>query len=259
MSEAATAQAPAGSSLEAIAQTLERFVTATTEALAAAAVPAETHKTVAATGDDLVQMVTDHADRVSELESEVQALEAELTAERETRAKEAAEDRKRIHEVEQTVGAAIEADEVGASAETNSRGDTEPTDDVQPPETPLEDVIRVPEHLVEESLTANQRRARFVATDVHEYTRSVPAGRAIRSSQLRQVLSASEDTQIYTETVSRVIQFLDELGGDAVTVQESRRGERVVVFDDAFVDRVQAYHHARTKSNTVVTEHGVRG
>jgi len=120
-------------------------------------------------------------------------------------------------------------------------------------------VIRVPEHLVEEHLTANQRRARFVAKDVAEYTRSVPAGRAIRSSQLRQVLSAGEDGQIYTETVSRVINFLDDLGGDAVAIKESRRGERVIVFTDAFVERVQTYQHAQQASNTVVTGGEVSG
>jgi len=120
-------------------------------------------------------------------------------------------------------------------------------------------VIRVPEHLVKESLTANQQRARFVAKDIHEYTQSVPAGRAIRSSQLRQVLTAGEDGQIYTETVSRVIRFLDELGDDAVQIRETQRGERVVVFDDTFVNRVQAYHHAQQASNTVVTGQGVSG
>ncbi|MDZ7770666.1 MAG: hypothetical protein U5K38_17155 [Woeseiaceae bacterium] len=87
----------------------------------------------------------------------------------------------------------------------------------------------------------------------------MPAGRAIRSSQLRQVLAAGEDGQIYTETVSRVIQFLEDLGDNAVAVKESRRGERVIVFTEAFVERVQTYQHAQQASNTVVTDHGVEG
>jgi hypothetical protein len=120
----------------------------------------------------------------------------------------------------------------------------------------LEDVIRVPEHLVEESLTTNQKRARFVAKDADEYTRSVPAGRAIRSSELRRVLSAGEDGPIYTQTVSRVIDFLTELGQDSVEVKESQSGERVVVFTDDFVKRVAAW---RNQSNTVVAEEGATG
>ena len=56
-----------------------------------------------------------------------------------------------------------------------------------------------------------------------------------------------------------MIRFLDDLGGDAVTVKESRRGERVVVFTEAFVERVQAYQHAAETNHTVVTGHGVSG
>jgi hypothetical protein len=59
--------------------------------------------------------------------------------------------------------------------------------------------------------------------------------------------------------VSRVIRFLDELGGDAVQVRETQRGERVVVFDDEFVTRVQAYQHATQTNHTVVTGGEVSG
>ena len=197
---------------------------------------------------------------VETLESELADLTAELQQERETRAKADAEDRKRIHEVETHVEEATDDDTTAASTDSDTASATDATNPgVQSPETPLEEVIRVPEHLIEEHLTANQRRARFVAKDIGEYTQSVPAGRAIRSSQLRQVLTAGEDATIYTETVSRVIQFLDDLGGDAVTVKESRRGERVVVFTEAFVERVHAYQHGQQASNTVVTSQGVQG
>ena len=216
---------------------------------------------------DLKQTVTTIQTRLDEstaqietLESQLADLEAELQQERETRAKEAAEDRQRIHEVETHVEEAIDDDTTAASTAPDAASATDATTPrVEPPKVPLEEVIRVPEHLVEEHLTANQRRARFVAKDIGEYTQSVPAGRAIRSSQLRQVLTAGEDATIYTETVSRVIQFLDDLGGDAVTVKESRRGERVVVFTEAFVERVHAYQHAQQASNTVVTGQGVQG
>jgi hypothetical protein len=276
-------------SLDEAATVLDDLLPMVTEVAAAADIPTATRDQITRLTETLSTTVQGHADRldaleaendelkttvttiqtrldestaqIERLESQLAELRAELREERETRAKEAAEDRKRIHEVEAQVEGATD----GTSTETAS--DTDPDDNstastpgVQPPQTPLEEVIRVPEHLVAEHLTANQRRARFVATDVAEYTRSVPAGRAIRSSQLRQVLSAGEDARIYTETVSRVIQFLDDLGGDAVTVTESRRGERVVVFTEAFVERVQAYQsHAQQDGHTVVTGQGVRG
>jgi len=71
-------------------------------------------------------------------------------------------------------------------------------------------------------------------------------------------LTASEETQIYTQTVSRVIEFLDELGGEAVKVRDSQQGERVVVFTDAIVERIRTYEQLES-SNTVVTGTGVEG
>jgi hypothetical protein len=87
-------------------------------------------------------------------------------------------------------------------------------------------------------LTANQERARFVAKDVVEYTRSVPAGRAIKSSEIATVLRAGTDCKGRSQTVSRVIEFLNDLGGDGVEVVE-RRGERRVIFDDHAAHRLQ--------------------
>ena len=258
MSESSRATAPA---LADIARTLDSFVDATTEALETAGAPAAARKQVTTAGEDLVEQITAHAERVGDLETKIDELQAELQQERETRAKEAAEDRKRLHEVETRVDDVIDDDATATTTEPDPDGGSPPTNPgVEPPKTPLEEVIRVPAHLVEEHLTANQRRARFVAKDIDEYTQSVPAGRAIRSSQLRQVLTAGEDATIYTETVSRVIRFLDDLGSDAVKVRDSRRGERVIVFDEAFVDRVQAYQSQATpERNTVVTGQGVGG
>jgi len=70
------------------------------------------------------------------------------------------------------------------------------------------------------------------------------------------VLSAREEGRVYTETVSRVIEFLDELGKDSVAVKETQSGERVVVFTDEIVKRIVAYNN---QSNTVVTGGEVEG
>ena len=247
------------------AAAVEAFVAATTDALASLSAAEETQARVAAAGETLVETVRDQQDRLETLDARVETLESELTAERETRAKEAAEDRKRLFDLETRVDETL--DETTAEPEPTTDGQTAgveshagpTTPQVQPPETALEDVIRIPEHLVASNLTANQRRARFVAKDIHEYTQRVPAGRAIKSSELRRILTASEDTTIYTQTVSRVIDFLDELGADAVNVRETKQGQRVIVFTEAFVERVQAYQHAQQASNTVVTGQGVEG
>ena len=99
-------------------------------------------------------------ERARDAEERVVELEEELKEERETRAKESAEDRQRIHQAEQRLDS--------MESEEPASGDKTPTpeareDAFHEPKTPLEDVIRVPEHLVEDSLSANQARARFVA------------------------------------------------------------------------------------------------
>jgi len=256
------------SSLADVTTALESFVEATTTAMEAADVPASTSDKVAATGERLIDALTAHTDRVEQLEGriadletrvaeqadQIEELETALSDERETRSKEAAEDRKRLHALETRIDQQRDTEDMPTDEPTAEHTQSSPTN---PPETPLEDVIRIPENLVEESLTANQRRARFVAKDAFEYTKQVPAGRAITSSELRRVLTASEDTTIHNETVSRVIRFLDELGDEVVRVRESKQGERVVVFTDGFVERVRASQSTvGGDGNTVVTNKG---
>ena len=107
-------------------------------------------------------------------------------------------------------------------------------------QTPLERVCALPEHSVADNLTSNQERARFVAQGIKDYGRRVPAGIGIRSSEIRRVLSASEESTIHTQTVSRVMDFLDELGGDDVRIKTTRSGERTVVFTEEIVERITA-------------------
>ena len=255
-------------SLTDVTTALESFVEATTAAVEAADVSASTSNKVAATGERLIDALTAHTDRIEELEGRIGGLEARvaeqadrieeletaLSDERKTRSKEAAEDRKRLHALETRIDQQRDTEHTPTDEPTADHTHSIPAN---PPETPLEDVICIPEHLVEESLTANQRRARFVAKDVFEYTKQVPAGRAITSSELRRVLTASEDTTIYNETVGRVIRFLDELGDEAVHVRESKQRERVVVFTDGFVERVRASQsRVGGDDNAVVTDKG---
>jgi hypothetical protein len=118
----------------------------------------------------------------------------------------------------------------------------------------------LPETVADGELTANIKRARDVAADVIDYGRSVPAGYAITSSELRTVLTALDDGggKAYTETVRRVMEYLDDLGGDDVAVKETRGGQRTVIFDDEFVRRTVAWRN-QSPGNDVVAGKGTTG
>jgi len=139
-----------------------------------------------------------------------------------------------------------EADSDGATPTPDT--DTTPRHE---PVTSLEEVVTLSETIAEDSLTTNQQRSRFIAKNVEDYTRSVPAGRAIKSSEIRRVLSASEDTSVHTETVSRTMDFLDRLGDDDVMIKETQSNEKVVVFTDEIVDRIVSL---RSDNHTVVAD-----
>lgn len=130
----------------------------------------------------------------------------------------------------------------------------------QVPETALGDCVTLPEPVKEDNLSANQKRAADIASDIVDYGRSVPAGYAITSSELRTVLTALRDDngRTYTQTLSRVINYLNSLGSYYVTVDETMSGERVVIFDDEFVRKTVSWRQSET-SNGVVASEGVGG
>jgi chromosome segregation ATPase len=119
-------------------------------------------------------------------------------------------------------------------------------------ETPIEELVELPETIVEEQLTANQKRARFIARDVREYTSSVMAGRAIRSGELRRVLVAGTDANGHPETVQRVMKILAELGKDQIHIKETQ-GKKKLVFDQPIVKRLRrlARNHAVVREGEV--------
>ncbi|MFC7076133.1 hypothetical protein [Haloarcula halophila] len=115
-------------------------------------------------------------------------------------------------------------------------------------ETPLEDVVSLPEPVAESELSANQQRARFIASDVRDYADKAPAGWCLTAGQVGKVLKAGLDITPHSETVRRVIQILEDLGDDAATVRK-RRGEKRIVFDEDLVRRIerqQAHDDVRT-------------
>lgn len=103
-------------------------------------------------------------------------------------------------------------------------------------ETSLEQLVAMPEKMVDRELTPNSERARFLAADVRDYTKSVPAGWAITSGELRRVLNAYDDSG-HTETVRRVFEILDDFGSEEVTVVK-KRGTKRAIFDESLVERL---------------------
>ena len=231
-----------------VSEIVESFVESTAKLAESLDAPEERVSDFEESGRELAKLVEGIAQESDQTRESARTNEAELKEHQEESAKERAQIKQRVTSLED------KQEEADSGDETPTPEARETT--IQEPETPLEDVIRVPEHLVEDSLSANQQRARFVAKDIHEYTRSVPAGRVIKSSELRRVLSARKEGRIHTETVSRVIDFLTDLGQDDVQVRETQQGERVVVFTDEFVKRVVAYHNT---NHAVVSEGGATG
>ncbi|MBY6294566.1 hypothetical protein GLU60_04210 [Nanohaloarchaea archaeon H01] len=97
-------------------------------------------------------------------------------------------------------------------------------------------------------LTANQSRARKVACRIQEYGKSVPAGIAITSSRMRDILSGMEDKRIHRQTIQRVMDFLERFGDEHVNKKETKGGKTVVVFSESVVKDV-----VTASENTTVT------
>lgn len=197
------------------------------------------------TVEQLADLVADLQEQVETLEAEVErkdekiaALEdrvADLEARGEAATRKRnhlAEELERIEEKAET-SAPADADESEETAEAEG----EATD---APQTPLEQVVGLPEHLAEKELSANQERARFVAQDVRDFAERVPAGYAIPSTDLRKVLKARDGSTPHTQTVARVMDFLDELGGEGTTLVE-RRGTKRIAFEEDAVARLDEY------------------
>ena len=205
--------------------------------------------------DVAVQKRKDFEDRVEDLESRVEGLESRVEDHEEELDRqgnlleitiEKRKDlRERVNELKRKV-------EKG----TDEEGET---GHYIRPETPLEDLVQLPQEIAEANLTANQQRMKFVAEGVHEYASKVPAGRALPWSDLKRVMAAGEDGKTYNTNVGRVMDFFDEFGKEDVEIVDRKDGQKTVVFDDDLVKRIVAYHNQTAQSNTVVTRNEVYG
>lgn len=114
--------------------------------------------------------------------------------------------------------------------------DKEGSEGTKTGESPLEQITNLPEHTAEEQLHENQQRARFVAKDVLDYADNAPKGFVVDSGTVSKVLAARDGESPHTQTVSRVMDFLDDFGQDDVTVK-IHKGRRIAVFDKTAAKR----------------------
>jgi len=217
--------------IESVGASINNFVDTVTTALESTDAPTDAIDAIEEQGQQVAETVETHLSELEqttdEQQEELDELKEETSSDIEHTGKRLAELNGRVAEVEETLD--------GGSADTNPTPQSTQTT----PQTPLEEICRLPQHVADDSLTSNQERARFVAKDIKQYGRSVPAGRAITSSDLRKVLSAKEEGSTHTQTVSRVMDFLERLGKDDVSIKETMGGKRTVVFTDEIVQRLK--------------------
>ena len=127
--------------------------------------------------------------------------------------------------------------------------DVATTDDVSSL-SPLQQVVAFSKDAVQE-LTSNEKRARYIAKGISDYAKKVPAGYTIDSSTISTVLRSKDGESPHTETVSRVMEFLNRFGKDETKLVK-RRGTKRVVFTEQAVADLESATSEDTRSITDV-------
>ena len=124
------------------------------------------------------------------------------------------------------------------------------TDDDVSALSPLQQVVAFSKEAVQE-LTSNEKRARYVAKGISDYAKKVPAGYSIDSGTISNVLRSKDGESPHTETVSRVMEFLNRFGKDETKLVK-RRGTKRVVFTEQAVADLESATSDSTRSITDV-------
>ncbi|EMA08287.1 hypothetical protein [Haloferax denitrificans] len=189
--------------------------------------------------EDLAARIDELEDRVDELETDTQQLEETLDAQAQTIAsqrEELSQYNTHTQDLEAQLDAATDHRKHLQQRLYAVESEDTPTDESTTPTSPLQQLIRLPSKALSK-LTANQKRARFIAKDIREYATNVPAGFALDSSTIRTVLHAKEGRTPHTQTVTRVMDFLDDLGKEGVKIVK-RRGTKRVIFSEHAVSEL---------------------
>ena len=191
----------------------------------------------------LVQAVEGLQETVERQAERIDELKNELTEYKDFAGSEFADVRGRISDAEDRQ-VETRSEDVTSGIEDDKTGQ-------QNTQTPLEQICALPEHIADRELTVNQKRARFIATDVCDYAEKAPAGLVIDSRAIKRSHStAKEGTCPHTQTGARVMNFLDDL--EKVDAElKKRRGKKLVIVDPKAAD---CYHSCcdfrRTRTET---------
>ena len=194
--------------------------------------------------------------RTEELEAENERLESELSEYQEQNERDKAGIRKQIHDLVEVktdaerpslediwvagvplgkivsnLDGELKRGAVRGDQQHIDHGDRD-TDD----RSPLAQLVDVPAERATEFLSANQLRGRKIAQRACEIGAKTPEGLVVRSDQITEQLRRWGESS-HTETVSRVIDFITDLGGGDVR-ETMHKGRRILVFEP---DRVREY------------------
>jgi len=246
-----------------VSQTVTRFVDAIEELAVELNAPEPVVSEVVDAGEEMADIVEETAQQ-----SNMNAAEIDDNAEQiDDNTDEIENNTEQIEQVDESHGAniagcharisSVEDDvaEVEAQIDDQPRGSEVGDNHSTAPETSLEHVVGLDEAVVEENLTSNQQRARHVAQDPRHYGERTGQGWMLTSGDVSKVLRSGTDCEGRTQTVSRVMDFLDRLGDDEVEVT-TRRGTRRVYFSEEIAERLTEINGS---DNTVVTTEPVEG
>ena len=201
------------------------------------ATDSNTAEQLIATVNELTTTVENLKTTIEQQANRIDELEQELAEQKDHTGREHADIRRRVTQTEEAI------DSLENHATEGGSGGAAPGDEADETgsQTPLERITALPEHIADRELTANQERARFIARNIHDYAEKAPAGLVLDSRAIKRVLTASEGKRPHTQTVARVMDFLDELGKQDIH-QKKRRGKKLIVVDPAAADRYGAHH-----------------
>jgi chromosome segregation ATPase len=213
----------------------------------------------------LIQIITELASELSEVKAELSDLRqdtdriskevantrgevSDLRDDTDRVSKELAETNGRVSDLEEPTNTDVSQSSEGQSSPDESQGQGSDSQS-----TALEQVVGLPDDVAMNSLSANQKRARSIAKRVDEYGKSVPAGLAITSSRMRDVLSGLEDKRVHRQTVQRVMDFLRRFGDGHIDTKETRGGKTVTVFSETVVENITSVVTGDTRDGVTPT------
>lgn len=188
---------------------------------------------------ELEETVSEQQETIEEQDDRIDSLEGELSAYREENERDKADIRGTLTDADERASANLNViDKLNTKVKEIS-GELER---VNGGRSSLEQIVRLPDEIATESLSKNQLRSRAIASEITSvdwdhamHGRKVIDSRAIRN-KLRETYSKA-----HHQTVGRVMEFLDEMGGEDVRLKQGRKRKKLVFEPDLFeqLDRAE--------------------